>query len=40
MVGVDLRNRLKRAYYLVQCVRRILFVAIGLFLNEEEMAGP
>jgi hypothetical protein len=40
MDGVDLRNRFKRAYYLVQCVRRILFVAIGLFLNEEKMAGP
>ena len=40
MEGIDLRNRLKRAYYLVQCFRKISFVAIGLYLNEEEMAGP
>ena len=40
MDGVDLRNRFKRAYQFFQSARKILFVAIGLYLSEEEMVGP
>lgn len=32
---IDTRKWLKRAYFLVYCVRRIIFIAIGLFLNEQ-----
>lgn len=30
---IDTRKWLKRAYFLVYCLRRIIFIVIGLFLN-------
>ena len=40
MDGVELKNRLKRAYFFDLYIRRIIFVAVGLFLNEEKLIAP
>ena len=37
--GVDPRTSFKRSYFLVYSVKRIGFVAIGLFMNNDGMVG-
>ena len=34
------KTRFQRAYYLVQILRRILFVSMGLFMFNEDMVAP
>ena len=38
--GVDPRTRFNRSYFLVYSIKRIGFVAIGLFMSGEGMVGP
>ena len=42
MIFEDIKkhSKFQRAYYLVYCLRRIIFVAIALFLNHEAKTAP